>query len=57
MIIYNNSAIYKNDTDFGHYLAGLFEGDGHIIIPNTGAKPSFHITFSIKNLILAQKLL
>ena len=46
----------------GFYLAGLFEGDGHIWIPSNTSKGSkkhnvrFHITFHIKNLPLALKL-
>ncbi len=43
------------------YLAGLFEGDGHIWIHNLNRKkkhnPRFCITFSLKNEPLAKKLL
>uniref|UniRef100_UPI002113ADDA hypothetical protein n=1 Tax=Aspergillus sclerotioniger TaxID=319627 RepID=UPI002113ADDA len=43
------------------YLAGLFEGDGHIWIQNPDMKkkhnPRFCITFSLKNEPLAKKLL
>ena len=46
---------------FGSYLAGLFEGDGHIWIQNQiGSKahnPRFCITFSLKNEALAKNLL
>lgn len=56
MTIYKNKAIYKDREIFGSYLAGLWEGDGHILIPKRG-NPSAHITFSIKNVVLAQKLL
>jgi hypothetical protein len=45
------------------YIAGLFEGDGHIWIPSTTHAPSgkrytprFHITFALKDLPLAQYL-
>ena len=45
------------------YIAGLFEGDGHIWIPSTSFstsgiryKPRFHITFTLKDLPLAQFL-
>ena len=45
------------------YIAGLFEGDGHIWIPSTPFapsgiryKPRFHITFTLKDLPLAQLL-
>lgn len=47
--------------DLGSYLAGLFEGDGHIWIPNTSSKkkhnPRFCITFHKKDLPLAEKVL
>jgi len=26
---------YKSDDEFGYYLAGLIEGDGHFAINNT----------------------
>lgn len=55
----NNSSNFK--FELGSYLAGLFEGDGHIWIPNTSSKkkhnPRFCITFHIKDLPLAEKLL
>jgi hypothetical protein len=45
----------------GSYLAGLFEGDGHIWIQNQKGKkthnPRFCITFGLKNEVLAKKLL
>jgi hypothetical protein len=45
----------------GSYLAGLFEGDGHIWIQGQKGKkthnPRFCITFSLKNEPLAKKLL
>uniref|UniRef100_UPI002264B01A hypothetical protein n=1 Tax=Lentinus flexipes TaxID=3163629 RepID=UPI002264B01A len=53
-----NVKIYNN---LGPYLAGLFEGDGHIWIQNSNIKkkhnPRFCITFSLKNEPLAKKLL
>ena len=43
------------------YLAGLFEGDGHIWLPNLNMKkkhnPRFCITFGLKNEPLAKKIL
>jgi hypothetical protein len=53
MTIYNNLAIYKNEDLLGSYLAGLWEGDGHALVPKTNARPSLHITFNIKDLPLA----
>ena len=49
------------NNNLGPYLAGLFEGDGHIWIQNSNVKkkhnPRFCITFSFKNEPLATKLL
>lgn len=51
----------KNKKNFNSYLAGFFEGDGHIWIQNSYMKkkhnPRFCITFSLKNERLAKKLL
>jgi LAGLIDADG DNA endonuclease family protein len=51
---------YKN-KNFNSYLAGLFEGDGHIWLPNINWKkkhnPRFCITFALKNEPLAKKIL
>lgn len=51
----------KNNTDLNSYLAGLFEGDGHIWIPKPNLKkrhnPRFCITFNLKDEPLANKLL
>lgn len=48
-------------TDIKSYLAGLFEGDGHIWLPKENMKkkhnPRFCITFGLKNEPLANKLL
>lgn len=56
---YSNNLKY-NDK-FKSYFAGLFEGDGHIWIQNSNMKkkhnPRFCITFSLKNELLAKKLL
>ena len=55
-----NSTNLKDDK-FNAYLAGLFEGDGHIWIQKFNEKkkhnPRFCITFSMKNEALAKKLL
>jgi LAGLIDADG endonuclease len=51
----------KNKTILNSYLAGLFEGDGHIWLPKENMKkkhnPRFCITFGMKNEPLAKKLL
>ena len=50
----------KNKVLFNYYLTGLFEGNGHIWLPNNAKKiqnPRFCITFSLKNKPLAIKLL
>lgn len=55
------SKIVKSNNNLKTYLAGLFEGDGHIWIQNPNMKkkqnPRFCITFSLKNELLAKKLL
>lgn len=55
-----SSNLFK-DNKFKEYLAGLFEGDGHIWIQNLNQKkkhnPRFCITFSLKNEPLAKKIL
>ena len=63
--IFKNKKYYsknvKINNNLGTYLAGLFEGDGHIWIQNSNMKkkhnPRFCITFSLKNESLAKKLL
>lgn len=54
-----STKIDKNDL--GPYLAGLYEGDGHIWIQKTFSgknhNPRFCITFGLKNEPLAKKLL
>ena len=55
----------KKYKKLSSYLAGLFEGDGHIWIPNSNMKkqnnkkhnPRFCISFAIKNEPLAKKIL
>ena len=58
--IYPMGDKYKN-KNFNSYLAGLFEGDGHIWLPNINWKkkhnPRFCITFALKNEPLAKKIL
>jgi hypothetical protein len=55
----NNNTNYKYNNN--SYLAGLFEGDGHIWFPKDNLKkkhnPRFCITFNLKNEPLAKKLL
>lgn len=57
---YSDKGLTK-DNMFKGYLAGLFEGDGHIWIQKPEDKkkhnPRFCITFSMKNEALAKKLL
>jgi LAGLIDADG DNA endonuclease family protein/cytochrome c/quinol oxidase subunit I len=60
----SNIRYYSNNlkhNDIKGYLAGLFEGDGHIWIQKPSDKkrhnPRFCITFSMKNEPLAKKLL
>ena len=61
--LYNNVKLSKISKypNLGPYLAGLFEGDGHISMPNFKSKklhnPRFNITFNIKDKPLADKLL
>lgn len=54
-----NKKINKNIIN--SYLAGLFEGDGHIWFPSDNIRkkqnPRFCITFNLKDEILAKKLL
>ena len=62
------STSHKNDNSknnenirLNSYLAGLFEGDGHIWMPKENTKkkhnPRFCITFNLKNEPLAKKIL
>jgi hypothetical protein len=59
--IYMNTIFQSTIFDKRSYLAGLFEGDGHIWISKDLNKkkhnPRFCITFSLKNEPLAKKLL
>lgn len=58
-MIANKDYNMKDDQYLGPYLAGLFEGDGHVAIKDKSLKhpkPTFHITFHKKDLPLAQKL-
>ena len=57
MCVQQTKSIYLDKRVLGSYLAGLWEGDGHITISKNGKKPRFHITFNIKDLPLVQKLL
>lgn len=41
--------------EYGSYLAGLWEGDGHLTFPKK-KNPVFGITFHIKDLPIAQKI-
>ena len=58
----NISSVYNDNNNYlGSYIAGLFEGDGHIWIQKQRGKkthnPRFCITFGLKNEVLAKKLL
>lgn len=61
IVYFSSMSINNNNNNFGSYLAGLFEGDGHIWIQKQkGSKshnPRFCITFSLKNEALCKKLL
>jgi len=53
-------SLNNSDLKFGHYLAGLIEGDGTIIVPKTERSsknklnyPSIQLTFHLKDLPLA----
>ena len=51
-------AIYKNREIFGAYLAGLWEGDGSVLIkPKQHLKPTISITFHKNQGFFAEKLL
>ncbi len=56
-----SSVSNDNNNNLGSYIAGLFEGDGHIWIQKQSGKkthnPRFCITFGLKNEALAKKLL
>jgi len=62
--VFNEENITKISKDqFGHYLAGLIEGDGTIIVPKTKRNdkgklqfPLIKICFPIKDLPLAIKI-
>jgi hypothetical protein len=64
LAIFMNIKIKDNNNDkkeihLASYLAGLFEGDGHISISKPGSKSnnlSLSITFHLKDLPLAVKL-
>jgi hypothetical protein len=51
----------RNNIRFASYIAGLFEGDGHIWIPSNNLtkkhNSKFNITFNLKDLPLAEILL
>ena len=57
----NKIKMNKMNKNINSYLAGLFEGDGHIWFPKENMEkkhnPRFCITFSLKNEPLAKKLL
>ena len=57
----NKQMMWDKYKNFNSYLAGLFEGDGHIWFPNINWKkkhnPRFCITFALKNEPLAKKIL
>lgn len=49
---------FNNLNAFGHYLAGLWEGDGHIGLKNKlYPKPSLHITMSKMQKPFLEKIL
>jgi len=56
-----SNCLNNDSNNLSSYFAGLFEGDGHIWIPSSNLtkkhNPRFHITFHLKDLPLANKLL
>jgi hypothetical protein len=46
--------VYNNKNNLGHYLAGLWHGDGNI--KKGYPKPTLHITFNITQLPYVKKL-
>ena len=56
-----SSSVHKQVNNLNTYLAGLYEGDGHIWIQKQDQKkkhnPRFCITFGLKNEPLAKKIL
>lgn len=53
--------LLKGDSKLKYYLAGLYEGDGHIWMPTSSLKkkhnPRFCIFFNLKDEPLAKKIL
>lgn len=57
--IYKKKAhVYNDSVLLGHYLAGLWEGDGNINVKDKSfPKPTFHITLHKQQVPLIQKLI
>nr|ATP01454.1 hypothetical protein [Ulva flexuosa] len=51
-------SIYKDKAIFGAYLAGLWEGDGSVLVKSKEhLKPTINITFHKNQSVFAEKLL
>lgn len=61
LLVRTHTYTFSSNKKFNSYLAGLFEGDGHIWFSNENMKkihnPRFCITFNMKDEPLAKKLL
>ena len=51
-----NNHIYHDSTMLGHYLAGVWEGDGHTKKNKSSGKTTVHITMHKQQKVYAEKL-
>ena len=52
-----SSCFYHDSTMLGHYLAGVWEGDGHTKKNKSSGKTTVHITMHKQQKVYAEKLL